>query len=140
MATEYISLKFTLLSICSLLHLLLLPQSIQSHVLKILHFLYFIFSRVNLLQRNKLLIYKLVVLVVKNLPAHAGDEGSTPGSGRSPWRRKWQPTPVFLPGKSHGPRSPVGYRPWDHKELDMTERLHFHFGHGMDLRGKGRWE
>ena len=42
------------------------------------------------------------------------------------WRRKWQPTPVFLPGKSHGRRSLVGYSPWGHKESDTTERLHFH--------------
>ena len=42
-------------------------------------------------------------------------------------RRKWQPTPVFLPGESHGWRSLVGYSPWGHKESDMTERLHFHF-------------
>ena len=42
-------------------------------------------------------------------------------------RRKWQPIPVFLPGKSHGQRSLVGYSPWGHKELDVTERLHFHF-------------
>ena len=41
------------------------------------------------------------------------------------WRRKWQPTPVLLPGKSHGQRSLVGYSPWGCKELDMTERLHF---------------
>ena len=41
------------------------------------------------------------------------------------WRRKWQPTPVLLPGKFHGQRSLVGYSPWGHKELDMTERLHF---------------
>ena len=40
------------------------------------------------------------------------------------WRRKWQPTPVFLPRKSHGWRSLVGYSPWGHKELDTTERLH----------------
>ena len=40
------------------------------------------------------------------------------------WRRKWQPTPVLLPGKSHGPRSLVDYSPWGHKELDMTEQLH----------------
>ena len=40
---------------------------------------------------------------------------------------KWRPTPVLLPGKSHGQRSVVGYSPWGHKELDMTERLHFHF-------------
>ena len=40
---------------------------------------------------------------------------------------KWQPTPVFLPGKSHGRRSPVGYSPWGHKESDTTEWLHFSF-------------
>ena len=38
-----------------------------------------------------------------------------------PWSWKWQPTPVFLPGESHGQRSLVGYIPWGHKELDMTE-------------------
>ena len=43
--------------------------------------------------------------VVKKSPASAGDLGLTPGSGRLPWRREWQPTPVFLPGKSHGQRS-----------------------------------
>ena len=45
--------------------------------------------------------------------------------GKFPWRRKWKPTPVILPGKSHGRRSPVGYSPWGRKEPDMTERLHF---------------
>ena len=39
------------------------------------------------------------------------------------WRRKWQPTPVFLPGKFHGQRSLAGYSPWGCKELDMTEWL-----------------
>ena len=43
-----------------------------------------------------------------------------------PWRRKWQPTPVFLPGKSHGQRSLVGYSPWACKELDTTEQLSEH--------------
>ena len=42
-------------------------------------------------------------------------------------RRQWQPTPVLLPGKSPGRRSLVGCSPWGHEELDMTERLHFHF-------------
>ena len=42
-------------------------------------------------------------------------------------RRQWHPTPVLLPGKSHGRRSLVGYSPRGHKELDTTERLHFHF-------------
>jgi len=39
---------------------------------------------------------------------------------KTPWRRKWQPTPVFLPGESHGQRSLAGYSPWGHKELYMT--------------------
>ena len=43
------------------------------------------------------------------------------------WTRKWQPTPVFLPGKSHGPRSLIGYSPWGLKESDTTKRLHFTF-------------
>ena len=42
------------------------------------------------------------------------------------WRRKWQPTPEFLPGKFHGWRSPVGYNPWGCKESDTTEWLHRH--------------
>ena len=45
--------------------------------------------------------------------------------GKIPWRRKWQPTPVLLPGESHGRRSLVGYSPWGRKESDMTEWLHF---------------
>ena len=45
--------------------------------------------------------------------------------GTIPWRRKWQPTPVFLPRKSYGHRNLVGYSPSGHKESDMTERLHF---------------
>ena len=43
------------------------------------------------------------------------------------WRRQWQPTPVLLPGKSHGRRSLVGRSPWGREESDTTERLHFHF-------------
>ena len=41
------------------------------------------------------------------------------------WRRKWQPTPVLLPGEFHGRRSLVGYSPWGRGESDTTERLHF---------------
>ena len=40
-----------------------------------------------------------------------------------PWRREWQPNPVFLPGESHEQRSLAGYSPWGPKELDMTEQL-----------------
>ena len=58
---------------------------------------------------------------------NAGDLGLIPGSGRFPWRSKWQPTPVFLPGESQGQRSLVGYSPRGRKESDTTEQLHFHF-------------
>ena len=43
-----------------------------------------------------------------------------------PWRSKWQPTPLFLPGKSHGQRSLASYTPWGHKESDTTEQLSTH--------------
>ena len=46
--------------------------------------------------------------------------------GKIPWRRAWQPTPIFLPEKSHGQKSLAGYSPWGHKELDMTEATYHH--------------
>ena len=49
--------------------------------------------------------------------------GFDPSVGRIPWRRKWQPTPVILPGISYGRRSLAGYSPWGRTESDMTERL-----------------
>ena len=67
-----------------------------------------------------------VVLGVKNLPAKAGDlrdEGFDSWVGKIPWRREWQPTPIFLPGESHEQRSLVGYSPWGCKELDTTEAI-----------------
>ena len=51
--------------------------------------------------------------------------GCNPWVGKIPWRRKWQPPPVFLPGKFHGWRSLVGYCPWGRKESDTTEQLHY---------------
>ena len=56
--------------------------------------------------------------VGRNLAANAGDVSLIPGS--FPWRRKWHPNPVFLPGESHGQRSLEGYSPWGCKELDTT--------------------
>ena len=53
------------------------------------------------------------------------------------WRRQWHPTPVLLPGKSHGWRSLVGCRPWGHKESDMTEWLHSHFSLSCIGEGNG---
>ena len=52
-------------------------------------------------------------------------------------RRQWHPTPVLLPGKSHGRRSLVGCSPWGCEELDMTERLHFHFSLSCIGEGNG---
>ena len=60
-----------------------------------------------------------------------------PQSGGGNWSRKWQPTPVLLPGKSHGWRSLVGYSPRGCEELDMTEQLHFHFSLSCIGEGKG---
>ena len=45
------------------------------------------------------------------------------GFGKIPWSRRWQSAPVFLPRESHGQKSLVGYRPWGHKESDITEQL-----------------
>ena len=50
-------------------------------------------------------------------------QGIDPWVRKIPWRRKWQPTPEFLLGESHGQRSLAGYSPWGHKESGMTERL-----------------
>ena len=64
--------------------------------------------------------------VIKNSPANVGDArdmGLIPGLGRFPWSRKWQPTSVFLPGKSHRQRS---YSPWGHKKSDTTQRMRVH--------------
>ena len=53
-----------------------------------------------------------------------------PWVGKIPWCRKWQPTPVFLPGKFHGQTSLVGYSPWSHKESDT---------HTIDLGNHHQW-
>ena len=68
--------------------------------------------------------------------------GFDPWAGKSPWGKKWHPTPVFLPRESLGQRRLVGSSPCGHKELDTTERLSLHtdFGRrekeGRDERGK----
>ena len=54
--------------------------------------------------------------VLKNLPANAGDSNSNLGQ-EDPWRRKWQLTPVFLPGISHGQMNLVSYSPWVCKRI-----------------------
>ena len=74
-----------------------------------------------MLERVGLLISRafLVAQMVKDLPAVQETRFSS-CIGKFPWRTEWQPTPVLLPGESHGQRSLVGYSPWRHKESDMT--------------------
>ena len=52
-----------------------------------------------------------------------------PRGGKIPWRREWQPTPLFLPGESHGPRTQAGYSPWGLDESDTTEQLTLSLSH-----------
>ena len=54
-----------------------------------------------------------------------------------PWRRAWQPIPVFLPRESHGQKNLVGYSPWSRKELDTTEQLSTHLF--CQEEGKAYW-
>ena len=75
------------------------------------------------------------------------ETGFDPWVGKIPWRRKWQSTPVLLPGKSHGQRSLVGYSPWGCKESDTAERLHSLMAtlaeppkwEGLYVRGRQGW-
>ena len=72
----------------------------------------------------------------------AGGPGSIPDQGNRSHllqlrRRRWHPTPVLLPGKSHGRRSLVGCNPWGLEELDTTELLHFHFSLSCIGEGNG---
>ena len=67
-------------------------------------------------------------LVVEKPPANAGDRRYRfdPRCGKIPWSRKWKPTLVFLLGKSHWQRRLVDWRPWGHKESNMSESVHTH--------------
>ena len=82
----------------------------------------------------------LVSQTVKNLPAIQETRVPTL-DWEDPWRRKCQPTLVFLPGKFHGERSLEGHSPWGHKELDTNERLTLSFSLFLDgarwLEGAG---
>ena len=81
---------------------------------------------------NDLLIY-LLVLILIGLPRWCSDKSSyqwrcgfEPWVREIPWSIKWQPAPVFLPGKHHGKRNLAGNSPWSRIESDMTERLSTH--------------
>ena len=70
-------------------------------------------------------MFRLLHISSERLPAMRETQVRSLGQ-EDPWRRKWQSTPVSLPGESHGWRSLGGYSPRGHKESDTTERLHFH--------------
>ena len=70
---------------------------------------------------------KLWWLKRKAFACNAGDPGLIPGLGRSPGEGRGNPLQYSCLGKSQGQRSLVGYGPWDRKELDRIEHLHFHF-------------
>ena len=74
-------------------------------------------------EQSPTIFYSISLYSLYGLPCWLSVKESTwrhrfdPWLGKIPWRRKWQPTPVFLPGKSHGPRNLVGYSPWGHKRV-----------------------
>ena len=65
------------------------------------------------------------------------EENNRMGKTRDLWGRQWHPTPVLLPGKSHGWKSQVSCSPWGHEESDTTERLQFHFSLSCIGEGNG---
>ena len=93
---------------------------------------YWIFILLQELERK--LCIRLVSIFEFHYLIQATDiNGSVTVLGRS----RWHPTPVLLPGKSHGWRSLVGFSPWGHKEPDMTEWLHFYFSLSCTGEGNG---
>ena len=95
---------------------------------------------------NRLIKTTEIETVIKNLPTSKspGPDAFTDEPYQrfseeltSIWRRQWHPTPVLLPGKSHGRRSLVGCSPWGHKESGTAERFHFHFSLSCTGEGNG---
>ena len=72
-------------------------------------------------------------LISKKPTCQCRRHGFDPWVGKIPWRRKWHPTPVFLPGKSHGQRSLADYSPRGRTESDTTEQLSMHAYQGLNL-------
>ena len=74
---------------------------------------------------NFITLTTYIFKIIYNIYVLCRGPGFYPWVRNIPWRRKWQPTPILLPGKSHGWRSLVGYSPWGHKESDTTEDFTF---------------
>ena len=136
-ASEYFDINLSLGSLVLLEqggHVLWLTKSIHACSLSLESRWGFQFATV-----NPLLLQKLY-----NAPERKGFSGGTTGKesicqcrrrkwhrfhlwvGKIPWRRAWQPTPVFLPGESHGRKNLVGYSPWGCKQSDTTKEMHTH--------------
>ena len=82
-------------------------------------------------------VYRELFLVTQTVKSHLQCRRPRfdPWVGKMPWRRKWQPTPVFLPGEFHGRGSLVVYGPWGHNELDTAERLTLTLFRTLDQEG-----
>ena len=111
-STNFSSFKSLLLVLCCCLVAKSCPTRLQLHGLQLSSSSH----NPRLIKRNISLKFSLLI---------CGRPGFDPWVGKLPWRRKWQPTPVFLPGESHGQRSLMGYSPRGRKESDTTELLHF---------------
>ena len=72
--------------------------------------------------------------MVKNLP-EMQEIWFNPWVRKIPWRREWQPIPVFLPGEFHGQKSLAGYSPWGCKESDATDRLTLSLSLHVEFKG-----
>ena len=86
-----------------------------------LHILYFLMTNHGLLSSCLIILILIKSIVLK-------------------WRRQWHPTPVLLPGKSHGRRGLVGCGPWGRQESDTTKRLHFHFSLSTFMHWRRKWQ
>ena len=132
----YLTYFFAALHSISSVQSLIVSDSFQSHGLQhvrlpynqqLLSLLKFMYTELVMPSKNLILFCPLLLL-----PSIFPASGSYPRSqffasgSQSIWRRQWHPTPVLLPGKSHGWRSLVGCSPWGREESDMTERLHFY--------------
>ena len=107
--------------VCFLFLIILLPTHFQAaHNL--------IFVTIHLCSLNKFLVFHLSCQLLHQSGPRKTETMNNQSDWirKNPWRRKWWPTSVFLPGKSHGQRSLVGYSPQGRKELGTTERLSVH--------------
>ena len=124
---------------CDILLLWFSPNTVILSTLYLACLLYLCSLKFTLLASWGLDFYFICLLSLTELPRWlSGKEpacqcrrhGLNPWVGKIPWRRKWQSTPEFLPGKSHGQRSPEGYSPWGHKRVwHDLETKHQQYSH-----------